>query len=205
MSLKALAWSWDRVDKLDDRLQLIVLLALADYCDEHNQCFPGYDTLMRKTLIKSATTLRKALANLELKGLITIQRRPVPYGGSTSNLYQLQLQTEYSFNGGSDSPETPSCKPETPSRDVPKLQGMDIPTSLNQSVKNQSVKEPKTTLEYPQALNTQAWFKWLEYKKSQFRFTYKSDSTLLTGSNKLIELADADYQLQQAIVDQSIA
>lgn len=49
------------------------------------------------------------------------------------------------------------------------------------------------------------WLKWLEYKKSQFNFEYKSLITEQTALSKLVKLANDDEDTALQIMEQSIA
>ena len=49
------------------------------------------------------------------------------------------------------------------------------------------------------------WQRWKDYKKAQFRFTYKSSDSEVTALKKLNELAGGNEATAKAIIEQSIA
>lgn len=71
--------------------------------------------------------------------------------------------------------------------------------------KRKKITTVRQPIVYPQGLNTNAWHLWITFKADQFNQTYKSPNSETIACNKLIELANGDYQKQQAIVEQSIA
>ncbi|WP_211828693.1 helix-turn-helix domain-containing protein [Kistimonas asteriae] len=96
MSLEAIVWAWKR--PLNDYVELLLLLALADLANEDGECWPGYERLMERTRIKSRATLAKKLNSLEVAGYIERHKRPVFTGGSKTTIYRLITNPESSPN-----------------------------------------------------------------------------------------------------------
>lgn len=85
MSLAALTWAFNQ--NLVPA-QKVVLLALADYADDEGKCWPGQETLTRKTSL-SVRSIRSQIRALEEAGmLLTIERRK-DGGARATNAYQL--------------------------------------------------------------------------------------------------------------------
>ena len=101
MSVQAVAWVLDDLQGLKAGPSL-VLLALADFADERNSCFPGRERIAGRARcsVRSVTTY---LRELEELGLISIERRSYSTGKSqirrSSNRYILHLDRTYPFEG----------------------------------------------------------------------------------------------------------
>lgn len=89
MSLEAMVWAMGQ--PFNDQGEKLLLLSLANYADANGVCWPGYEKLKFDAVIKSDATISKKLKAMEDRGLIIRQRRPKITGGSSSNLYQLNL------------------------------------------------------------------------------------------------------------------
>lgn len=85
MSIRAISWVWENGP--DDRGELLVLLALADFCDGAGSCWPSVPTIAKKTRF-GERGVRKVLRRLEDGGWLKIE----PGGGrGASNLYTLRI------------------------------------------------------------------------------------------------------------------
>lgn len=90
MSLKATTWAWSQ-DQLSDRLDLLVLLALADYANPDTDCcFPEQKSIAKKARC-SVDSVQRALERLQVEGYVTRSRRTTTDGYRTSDLYKLHL------------------------------------------------------------------------------------------------------------------
>lgn len=92
MSYKATNWAYD--------LQIFgpqkfVLVALADFADEENTCYPGQSRLASMTGFSEAT-VRRALKRLEDSGLLKREHRVGVGGYRTSDRYTLQVGVKLS-------------------------------------------------------------------------------------------------------------
>lgn len=170
MSLEAIVWAWKQPVK--DHGELLVLLSLADYANQDGQCWPSHKTLMAKCRIKSNRTICTKLNSLTEKGFISRHRRPVAGGGSSSNLYQLNLSetvnitVSESVNAtGSESVNNDESVKNTDGQNVKdahgKVQKMTAPESASDassfsiepvSKSNQSVKQPVSKSNQSEAL-----------------------------------------------------
>lgn len=61
----------------------------------------------------------------------------------------------------------------------------------------------KTQRDYPFELNLEAWFKWLEFRKKEFRTSYKTLGEN-AAINKLLRISDGDKEVQAQIIQQSM-
>ena len=80
MSFEQTAWAWQQKITPSEKL---VLLRLADRCDEDHECWPSVERIGKDTGLCSRT-VRRALSKLEERDLITRVDRP-----QKSNLYRL--------------------------------------------------------------------------------------------------------------------
>lgn len=98
MSLRALTAVWDH--SASEGGTLLVLLALADYADEHGWSFPSVGTLAAKARLSERAT-QYAIRDLAARGEILIDEKSGPKG---CNRYRLTLS-----NGGADSAPRKNC------------------------------------------------------------------------------------------------
>jgi hypothetical protein len=82
-----------------------VLLALADYADEDDKCFPSSKTLATKCCLHKRT-VQKAIVRLEEAGYITKEERVRKDGSCSSNHYVVSLSRL------GDGPQPPCSAPE---------------------------------------------------------------------------------------------
>ena len=88
MSVQAITWA------LKQKLPGIsnsVLIVLANYADEENECFPSQGRLSEDTGW-SVRAIRDAIADLEQKGLLVSAIRRRRDGSMTSCLYTLMIE-----------------------------------------------------------------------------------------------------------------
>lgn len=140
MSNEALTWAFKQEGLT--MTEKFVLIALADYADENNTCFPSYGkTAARVSASKS--TVQRAVRSLEEKGFLRVVEGKRANGSQTSNRYMLAPGSHSDTRGvvtvtrgGShsdqgalvtgDHPLTPSINPQSnsasrrkPSRPIP--------------------------------------------------------------------------------------
>lgn len=122
MSLEAMTWAFKQTL---NPTRKIVLLALADYADDENRCWPSMRTLAEKSSL-TERAVRNAIRDLEEIGYLTTESRNRPNGSQTSNVYWLNVPGGAERRSGAPSPETtppePSSNPQentppTPSDD----------------------------------------------------------------------------------------
>lgn len=102
MSYEHFKWAWEQ-DM--DASKKIILVALANFADEENSCFPGHERLSRMSGLSLSTVGRK-IRELEDMGAFTRERR-VPRSGSgrTSDRYYLNMRftsSRSSSQGGAE-------------------------------------------------------------------------------------------------------
>ena len=107
MSLAALSWALRR-DGIRPTEKL-VLLALADYADRNNECFPSITTLAA-TVGVHKSTVQRSLSTLVDAGHIAKNVRTRPDGSQTSNSYTILLGGSVDAMGGQH-----QCDPKEPS------------------------------------------------------------------------------------------
>ncbi|GAO26857.1 hypothetical protein ALISP_6677 [Alicycliphilus sp. B1] len=87
MSTEASAWAWKQ--RLSPASKLI-LMALADAADEVGICWPRVRLIAEKACT-SQRTVQRVLKELEVNGLLQIERKYRKDGGQSSNVYRLNL------------------------------------------------------------------------------------------------------------------
>lgn len=87
MSIRAINWAWE-VEGLKP-VERLLLVALADYADESDSCFPGQELLSRRGCC-SVRTVQRVVPRLEEMGVLKRERRYFA-GGRTSDRYVLNL------------------------------------------------------------------------------------------------------------------
>jgi hypothetical protein len=73
-----------------------VLMCLASYADDNNECFPSIKTLIKRTELSKSTILR-SIKDLTRNGFISVNERYVEFGDAsrqTSNLYKLLINDD---------------------------------------------------------------------------------------------------------------
>jgi len=88
MSIKIMSQVWENGPT--DHGELLVLLALADFCDDRGQCWPSMAAIAEKARMTERGA-RGAIARLEVAGYV---RRDVNRGRGLSNLYTVKPEPE---------------------------------------------------------------------------------------------------------------
>jgi|TARA_R110000787_G_scaffold271804_1_gene379061 hypothetical protein len=105
MSWRALDWASKQ--KTGNYADKLILIILANYADDNNNCFPSLKTICTMTECSRSTVIR-SLKRLEINNFIKIQERFANVGHNkrqTSNLYELNIGYQI---------ETPQCPIDTP-------------------------------------------------------------------------------------------
>ena len=132
MSVRVLSWVWEHGPT--DQTELLVLLALADFCDDQGQCYPSMASIGRKARLTERGA-RGVIRRLEAGGWLAVH---VNGGRGGANRYQIMR--------ANPEPETRNDKP-----------GMSFPpapddtkpgTSLHKT-RNQRSAEPSGTVKEP--------------------------------------------------------
>ena len=87
MSLAAMNWAF--MQKLAPTKKMI-LIALADHCDDEGKCWPGIKNIAKKASV-SKRTLQRALTELESEGFLRIEERRRENNSQQSNMYYLNM------------------------------------------------------------------------------------------------------------------
>jgi len=96
MSIRAMNWAWECALAPAPKL---ILLALADTCDDHGVCFPSMNYIAEKVSLGKRATQRR-IQELASAELIRIEIRRRKDGSLTSNRYYLPIERSCT-NGGS--------------------------------------------------------------------------------------------------------
>ena len=91
-----------------------VLMVLASFCDENNECFPSFKTICKITELGRSTVIR-CLKDLQRNDFIEIKERYTDFNEGkrqTSNLYILKVGYQNDTNGYQD--KTPPSITEKP-------------------------------------------------------------------------------------------
>lgn len=111
MSTKAVAWVLDDLQGLKPGPSL-VMIALADFADERNSCFPGQDKIAKRARCSKRSVVAY-LKELQSLGLISVERRVYSNGHSgvrrTSNRYILHVGKTYSLEDAKSAPSKESA------------------------------------------------------------------------------------------------
>ncbi len=107
MSNDALTWAFN-LDGVKSGPKF-VLVALADYADEANSCYPGVKKIARRTGI-SESSVRVHLDTLIELQLITEERRHGAGGYRTSNRYHVNVGGVIDLTPDSDASDSPSAE-----------------------------------------------------------------------------------------------
>ena len=83
----------------------LILILLANYCDDNNSCYPSYKHIAKLAGLKDPKHIANIVKEFEDLGLLRIEKRYNQDGGLTSNRYHLTLGSEEKYPDG---PETPT-------------------------------------------------------------------------------------------------
>lgn len=134
MSAEATNWVWKHSEAAgSDRL---VLLALADFCNEKAQCYASYGTLVKKTRLSHATIYRSLKSLRDMGEIVQLTQGALGNGGEDASEWHLpKCQNEVAFNLNATSLQfelstihnntdnnssSPTARPQTPKLTVVK-------------------------------------------------------------------------------------
>jgi hypothetical protein len=97
MSAEATNWVWKHSEAAgSDRL---VLLALADFCNEKAECYASYGTLVKKTRLSPATIYRSLKSLRDMGEIVQLAQGALGNGGEDASEWHLpKCQNEVTFN-----------------------------------------------------------------------------------------------------------
>jgi len=87
MSIKVMTWAWEQ--ELPP-LTKLVLMAIADHCDDEGYAWPGIRGIAKKCGV-SHSTVQRHVQSLEEQGILNVEPRQRPDGSSSSNGYTVVL------------------------------------------------------------------------------------------------------------------
>jgi DNA-binding transcriptional regulator YhcF (GntR family) len=108
MSWKAQGWAIEQ--KTGSSSNKWVLMVLASFADDKNECFPSFKTICNITELSKSTVIR-CIKDLERTGFIKTQERYVDFQDAkrqTSNLYKLEIDGCQTDTNGSYDETHPS-------------------------------------------------------------------------------------------------
>lgn len=89
MSIKAMTWVWDSAPKKFKSTKLLVLLAIADHCNDDGFCYPGVKRLAHKARI-SHTRCQDIIRELKEDGVLAVSIQDgIKTAHGRTNLYIL--------------------------------------------------------------------------------------------------------------------
>lgn len=149
MSFKALSWAWEANTGSPGRK--LVLVGLAQFANDKNECWPSQVTIAERTE-QSERTVREHLAWLEENGFLSRQARTAAGKQFDSDIIRLHLdqleprakeerRPAANFAGGE--PVQPSGeKPQEPAANFAKTQRQISPPNLHTNLQNESPTPP---------------------------------------------------------------
>ena len=72
----------------------LILILLANYCDDQNSCYPSYSHIAKLAGLKDTKHIAGIVKEFEELGLLRIEKRYKEDGGNTSNRYHLTIRGE---------------------------------------------------------------------------------------------------------------
>jgi hypothetical protein len=92
----------------------LILILLANYCDDLNSCYPSYSHIAKLAGLKDPKHIARIVKEFEELGLLRIENRYKKDGGNTSNRYFLTLKQEVIDPMGLQTPTPPVLDTPTP-------------------------------------------------------------------------------------------
>ena len=89
----------------------LILILLANYCDEKNSCFPSYAHIGKLAGLKDVKHIANIIKEFEQLGFLKIERRYKDDGGNLSNRYHLTLKGVHTYPDGADTTTPPVSTP----------------------------------------------------------------------------------------------
>ncbi len=96
----------------------LILILLANYCDDKNSCYPSYKHIAKLAGLKDTKHIANIIKEFEQLGLLSIEHRKTKEGGHTSNRYHLTLRATAPLGASGEEvvgPDTHSPPVTTPS------------------------------------------------------------------------------------------
>ena len=123
-----IALDWASKQKVGSSTEKLVLICLANFANDMNQCYPSHNTICEFAEVTPQTVI-KSLHSLKVKNLITIeprfQKTETGKNRQTSNLYKLKIPPYENYRGvGQENIVAPPLKKQTQtSNNKPNIKG----------------------------------------------------------------------------------
>lgn len=92
MSIECLNKAINLQFKTQTPTKRLILILLANYCDEKNSCFPSYAHIGKLAGLKDVKHIANIIKEFEQLGFLKIEKRYKEDGGNLSNRYHLTLE-----------------------------------------------------------------------------------------------------------------
>ena len=80
----------------------LILILLANYCDEKNSCYPSYKHIAKLAGLKDTKHVANIIKEFEQLGFLKVEKRYKENGGNLSNRYHLTLEGVHTHPMGAD-------------------------------------------------------------------------------------------------------
>jgi hypothetical protein len=136
MSVRVMSWVW--ANGPADQGELLVMLALADFCNDDGECWPAMASVARKARL-TERGVRKIVRRLEDRGLLSVS---IGGGRSSCNLYRINTENpeHQTRNPVPPEPRSPGTREHKPGTRVQETRN---PGSAEPS---RTIKEPSVSL-----------------------------------------------------------
>ena len=111
MSIECLNKAINLQFKTQTPTKRLILILLANYCDEKNSCFPSYAHIGKLAGLKDVKHIANIIKEFEQLGFLKIEKRYKEDGGNLSNRYHLTLKGVHTYPDGADTTTPPVSNP----------------------------------------------------------------------------------------------
>ena len=143
MSIKVMTWAWEQ--ELPP-LTKLVLMAIADHCDDEGYAWPGIKGIAKKCGV-AHSTVQRHVQSLEEQGILNVKPRQRPDGSSSSNGYTVIMDGTIRDQGVSESDPPMSASDPRVSEELPLGIRPDTPLTVIEPSCETTTTEPLTLLE----------------------------------------------------------
>ena len=177
MSIECLNKAINLQFKTQTPTKRLILILLANYCDEKNSCFPSYAHIGKLAGLKDVKHIANIIKEFEQLGFLKIEKRYKEDGGNLSNRYHLTLEGLHTYPDGADTttpPVSTPCNTKDKTKDN---------TKISYTPKGQEDYVPLTDEDFD------AFWKAYPRKENKFQAKLKYfQATKTYGSNKLMSM-----------------
>jgi hypothetical protein len=204
MSIRVMSWVWENGPQ--DPTERLVLLAVADFCDDAGRCFPAMASIAAKACLTERGA-RGVVRRLEADGWLAVS---IGGGRGGANRYQINTR-KVSAEGGNPEQETRNDKP---GMSFPPERGDTKPGTSLHKTRNAGSAEPSLTIKEPSKSNARdaqdtldALCTVLSHEVAQAFIDHRKAkrAKLTPGAAALIAKKLAGHPNAAAVVEDSIA